>query len=918
MDAIQPLVEDDRQRRADARRKGMNGIDYIEIGADPRKLEVVFFLATPLSLSVANCTIEGGARIRGIRVLAVHDSDGGAGAGRLTLTVDRRGDFSAYTLVLDGVEGFDPHYTRCAFNFRTAEPRALDCVSSTALSADGLPAPEIDYLAKDYASFRQLIVNRLALTMPDWHETHEPDEGVALVEVLAYVGDYLSYYQDAVATEAYLNTARLRISVRRHARLVDYEVHEGCNARAWLCMQTDTALLTLQPDECRFVTNCHDALPDPSVVLGPNALANVPATQYQVFGAMASGPIEVRAAHNQISFYAWGARQYVLPRGATAATLLDGWSTGDAPAEGAPRARSLANLRAGSFMLIEALRDPVTGELADADPAHRQIVRLTRVEADADPVYDVPVVRVEWAADDALRFPLVVAMIGSAPGCKYFGPATQTDAAADVTVARANVWLVDHGARIQEDVAGQVGIVAVTQGCEDENAPAQTLTTPARFTPSLRQPDLVFATPLPANAAASGLLMQDPHAALPQVWLSAIPGVPDGSRPLFTFDDLDAPANLIVSLKAKLVAQLNGPPDARHRSPDPLYDRLSRTARSALAGYDARVPPPAALLQTFRAELATFVIAWRARPELLSSGPDNHDYVVEIDDERVAHLRFGDGQNGAQPVAGSVFRAVYRCGGEPAGNVGSGTITHLQMVRGLLSGGVVKVWNPLAAQGGVVPEALSDVRANAPAAFMNTIERAITADDYATLAARHAGVRRAAATLRWTGSHYAVKVAIAPYGGETVPGALLADVMAFLERYRRIGHDVEVTPAAYVSLDIGIEVHVAPDYLRGHVEAALLDAFGTGLRRSSTRGLFAPDNLSFGEDIYLSRIIATAQAVEGVANVIVTRFERQYVPSREAIDSGVLPLGPQEIARLDNDPDFPEHGRLTFRMRGGR
>src|SRR5206468_8696108 len=100
--------------------------------------------------------------------------------------------------------------------------------------------PEINYLAKDYASFRQLILDRLALIMPDWQERHVPDLGIALVEVLAYAGDHLSYYQDAVATEAYLETARQRISVRRHVRLVDYPMHEGCNARAWVCVETDT------------------------------------------------------------------------------------------------------------------------------------------------------------------------------------------------------------------------------------------------------------------------------------------------------------------------------------------------------------------------------------------------------------------------------------------------------------------------------------------------------------------------------------------------------------------------------------------------------------------------------------------------------------------------------------------------------
>ena len=55
-----------------------------------------------------------------------------------------------------------------------------------------------------------------------------------LAELIAYYGDQLSYQQDAVATEAYLLTARSRISLRRHALLVDYRVHDGCNARAWV------------------------------------------------------------------------------------------------------------------------------------------------------------------------------------------------------------------------------------------------------------------------------------------------------------------------------------------------------------------------------------------------------------------------------------------------------------------------------------------------------------------------------------------------------------------------------------------------------------------------------------------------------------------------------------------------------------
>ena len=91
-----------------------------------------------------------------------------------------------------------------------------------------------DYLAKDFNSFRTLMFDHLSLVAPDWVERHAADVGIALVEVLAYVGDYLSYYQDAVAAEAYLATARQRASVRRHARLVDHRLDEGCCARVWV------------------------------------------------------------------------------------------------------------------------------------------------------------------------------------------------------------------------------------------------------------------------------------------------------------------------------------------------------------------------------------------------------------------------------------------------------------------------------------------------------------------------------------------------------------------------------------------------------------------------------------------------------------------------------------------------------------
>src|SRR5262249_15613435 len=183
-----------------------------------------------------------------------------------------------------------------------------------------------NYLAKDYASFRQLILDRLALIIPDWQERHVPDLGITLVELLAYVGDYLSYYQDAVATEAYLDTARKRITVRRHARLVDYRMHEGNNARAWVTVST-SADRKVQAKECYFITGFAAHIKASSGrMVAEEDLRQEQNHSFEVFEPLAKRPddeLDFRVAHNKIFFHTWGDRACCLPKGATRATLLD-------------------------------------------------------------------------------------------------------------------------------------------------------------------------------------------------------------------------------------------------------------------------------------------------------------------------------------------------------------------------------------------------------------------------------------------------------------------------------------------------------------------------------------------------------------------------------------------------------------------
>ena len=906
----------DGRRRRDVRTAPLFGLDYAEV-TDPRSLDVFFLGKAPKQVRLENVRIAGGRRIRGIAVTGVRvfRQKDPTLDDRMEISLDRTGDFSDYTVSLvklddkgnptdHPMDGFDPLYSSVVVNFKANCPTDLDCKPGAVCPPTRLGQPEINYLAKDYNSFRKLILDRMAVTMPAWRESHVPDIGIMLVEVLAYAGDYLSYYQDAVATEAYLNTARQRISVRRHVRLVDYQMHEGCNARAWVTVKTDKDT-TLDPPF--FFTTALPGKPNQRV-FQQGDLARLPADSYEVYQALVKDPakkIPIYKAHSEIGFYTWGDTECCLAAGATSATLTDEWvavaagavGSGDGPS-GADRA---LHLEVGDVLIFEEVIGPGTGHAADADPTHRHAVRLTKVTRGVDPLYHpidpkfgAPVVEIEWCREDALPFPLCLSVKRPAPDCTMLS---------GVSVARGNVILVDHGMNTGEPL-GTVPADSGGERCACDCEPAHTATVPGKFCPRLKDTPLTFSVPIPPCGCASVLIAQDPRQALPTVSLTGAQDTPQG-----------------------------------------------------------RV-----------------VTTWTPTGGLLESGAEDLRFVVEMDDENVAHLRFGDGDLGRMPEAGTVFDATYRIGNGTVGNVGAETITCLVFGNTVGNAGKLEPRNPLPATGGRDREPVEEVKLFAPGAFHKVLERAITANDYATLAAdnarrlaeRAALIRQAlavpvtqapqpeapedrageeeeaddepmvgpeicAATFvrlqgakarrRWTGSWNEVFVAVDPMGTEEAAPELLTEIGAYLEPYRRIGDDVRVQQAQYVGIDLALHVCVLPEYLRGHVEAALLDVLSNRVLPDGTKGMFHPDNLTFGSDLYVSRIVAAAQALPGVQNVEVMRLERYEIgepplgvesAAEEIPPGGVLSFGPFEIPRLDNDPNYPENGRLTLDLGGGR
>jgi baseplate J-like protein len=216
----------------------LNGIDFVEIApADQTRLRVHFLTTVALRGTVTDVGIDGGETIPTVALAPIDDAAWSTDAdGRpvLALTAAAAGDFSTYTLTLSSA-ALDPYFSSSKFSFKASCPSDLDCAEPPLPcppSAGDLPP--IDYLAKDFRSFRKALTDFSALRYPEWAERSEADFGMMFLEALCALADDLSYTQDRVAAEATLDTATQRRSIVRLARLVDYEPRPATSAGALL------------------------------------------------------------------------------------------------------------------------------------------------------------------------------------------------------------------------------------------------------------------------------------------------------------------------------------------------------------------------------------------------------------------------------------------------------------------------------------------------------------------------------------------------------------------------------------------------------------------------------------------------------------------------------------------------------------
>lgn len=300
----------------------------------------------------------------------------------LQIKTKQRGDFSLYNFLINDTR-IDPYFNDISFSFNANCPSDLDCKPPEhECPPEELIDFPIDYLARDFWSYRTALLDFASLRYPDWADRLEADAGVMMAELMSALGDEMAYYQDRVSREAYLETATQRRSIRRHARLVDYHMHDGLGATGWLDFTIDgskqllplplpagTNVFSLSDDNTRIDFEVGKGIEE--IYLGKT--------------------YSVAAASNKFAPHLWDEDDTCLLVGSTELYIEGNQEANlafdDFPAGKAP----------GKWVLLQ------TNPTDPAQPQRSQLVRLITVTDTTDPVFNLNISHLIWEDEQALK-----------------------------------------------------------------------------------------------------------------------------------------------------------------------------------------------------------------------------------------------------------------------------------------------------------------------------------------------------------------------------------------------------------------------------------------------------------------------------------------------------------------------------------
>ena len=731
----------------------------------------------------------------------------------------------------------------------------------------------IAYRVGDYTAFR----HALLLSLPaeaellHWRPSAKGDLALQLLEWWAYLSDILTFYNERIANQAYLRTADLPESVRRLIRILGYRPRPGIGATGVVAALINAPTpLTLQqgfqiqsepgpgkqPQIFELVTttqiNPPDAIaadprPDPSLVQldsakNPTILLKNAVTTVEVGDElllMEDGWVG-QSDHYYALIKVKDVHQEKDPRGKTNTRVAFSF-VGSHTLPGNAQAKKYHLMK--SFQFAHLWPYPTNaGVVINKDNDEVDLESITRqIKVGAPVLFEIP---------NGTLDPQLVSITSYSELVWYANTGNLSDPTQPPALPTPPIPIphthIKFNPKLTDDWDSNKSAVLVRYNWQDVGQltefPSTTVSTtaitlsavpPAIFPPG-NNLSVLIEDANGKGAAAQGTVEGDPSTL-------QLTGISERSLPLMP--PLRVLFNLLPVSRGKTVSrEILGSGDATIAGQEFV---LQKSPLTYLLSGDST------LGGSYKSTLRVWVngVEWKEVPSFYGQAANAYVFVTREDENNKTHVQFGDGINGARlPSSVNNVVVTYRYGsGVDAPN--AGTLNVIVQPQPNLKA----IHNPVPVGGGADPDPPQQIRRYAPRSVL-TFGRAVSGDDYETIAAQAPGVARARSY--WAFDPNEQRALVTVYVGDDDSAVHAANIA--LAGAADPNRPVKVLPAVAIPIKLSFTLSIDPAYLAPDVvtttTAALLDA---------DTGLFGINAIRIGQSVYQSQIDATCLSVPG-------------------------------------------------------
>jgi hypothetical protein len=733
----------------------------------------------------------------------------------------------------------------------------------------------INYRVGDYTSFRHALLRARPgeTELKNWRPGASGDLAVQMIEWWAYLADILTFYNERIANQDYLRTADLPESVKRLILLLGYRPRPGIGATGTLAALLSAPKPITLPQGFQVQSKPGPGktpqifeLNADTLVQPPDVVAADPVPSSALLGPPNNNSVLLQGT---VSTVKTGDELLLLHNGWVgtdsnfAVVTVQSVSQEKDP-HGKNNTRVVftaspnlpANAAAADYSLMRSTQTahlwPFSGSKATVITNRRaDLESITRQIKVGDPVLFT-------APDPSLGEQLVSVTAYSEP-VWYANSPDPSDPSQSPDPTKTPPVPIPHTAiGFQPFLTGQWNRSQQTVSVRYAWQPVGTLmqTPQTSFSGAGNGLQAVAPVVFPTLSTGASVLIQDASG-------NGESAVATGGPSTIDLSSLpDPPVNLVPPLNVlfNLLSVSRG---------KTVNNEVLGSGDATAAGQEfALQKSPLTYLQSgdstsgtgYKSTLKVWVdgVQWQEAQSFYGQPADAHIFVTREDEDNITHVQFGDGINGARLSSGvNNVVATYRYGsGKDSPDAGSLSVI-LQPQPGLKS-----IVNPVPVGGGADPDPPDQIRKYAPQSVLN-FGRAVSGNDYETIAAQAPGVARAKAYWNWDPLQQRTMVTV--YVGDDQNAVKAAQTA--LHGADDPNRPVIVNLATSVPVSLSFSLLVDPKYVVADVMTGVTTAL-----IDPDKGLLGANVIGIGQVIFESQIYEACLSIPGAVAVHALQF----------------------------------------------